>query len=130
VESADRADPLGHWARAVAGAVEPCLVIDASSVIVAMSPSCVAMMSLPESPVGSDLRTGPLRLVDFSAEGGKLSDTEVAKVPPILALSSGRLARGLIRIRCGETPITLDAIATPIGPVEAVAGSLTFFSPV
>jgi hypothetical protein len=123
-------DPLGHWVRAVAGAVEPCLVVDADGVIVAMSPSCVELLNLGASPVGADLRSGPLRLVDFSADGGKLSETEVGKVPPILAVSSGRLARGLIRVRCGDVAVTLDAIATPIGLTGAVAGSLTFFSPV
>ncbi len=131
VDSTDPTDdPLGHWVRAVAAAVEPCLVIDAAGMIVAMSPSCVELLSLAESPVGADLRSGPLRLVDFSADGGKLNDTEVGKVPPILAVSSGRLARGLIRVRCGDATVTLDAIATPIGLTGAVAGSLTFFSPV
>jgi hypothetical protein len=128
-EAADRlADPLGHWVRAVANAVEPCLVIDANGVIVAMSPSCVELMSLTSSPVGADLRKGPFRLIDFSADGGKLSKSEVDKVPPILAVSSGRLARGLIRVRCGDAVVTLDAIATPIGHTGSVAGSLTFFS--
>ena len=123
-------DPLDHWVRAVAGAVEPCMVIDAGGVIVAMSPACVELMGLGASPVGAELRKGPLRLIDFSGDGGKLSETEVGKIPPLLAVSSGRLARGLIRVRVGETPVTLDAIATPIGVVGAVAGSLTFFSPV
>lgn len=123
-------DPLGHWVRTVAGAVEPCLVIDPGGVMVAMSPSCVELMGLGASPVGADLRGGPLRLIDFSADGGKLSETEVGKVPSLLAVSSGRLARGLIRVRVGEAAVTLDAIATPIGPTGAVAGSLTFFSPV
>lgn len=131
VDSTDPADdPLGHWVRAVAGAVEPCLVIDAAGVIVAMSPSCVELLSLTGSPVGAALRNGPLRLVDFSADGGKLNETEMGKVPPILAVSSGRLARGLIRVRGGDAMVTLDAIATPIGLTDAVAGSLTFFSPV
>lgn len=123
-------DPLAHWVRAVASAIEPCLVIDADGVIVAMSPSCVELMSLTSSPVGADLRKGPIRLIDFSADGGKLSKSEVDKVPPVLAVSSGRLARGLIRVRCGEAVVTLDAIATPIGHTRSVAGSLTFFSPV
>jgi hypothetical protein len=123
-------DPLGHWVRAVSGAVEPCLVVDADGVIVAMSPSCLGIMKLTASPVGADLRSGTLRLIDFSADGGKLSDTEVAKVPPLLAVATGRLARGLIRVRCGAAVATLDAIATPIGPPNAIAGSLTFFSPV
>jgi len=123
-------DPLGHWVRAVAGAVEPCLVIDKRAVIVAMSQQCVAMLGLTRSPVGASLREGPLKLIDFSATGEKLPDNEVGKVPPILAVTSERLARGLIRLRCDGTTYTLDAIATPIGPPNAVAGSLTFFSPV
>jgi len=123
-------DPLRHWVRAVAGAVEPCLVIDKRAVIVAMSEQCVGMLGLTCSPVGASLREGPLKLIDFSAAGDKLSDNEVGKVPPILAVTSGRLARGLIRVRCGGTVHTLDAIATPVGPPNAVAGSLTFFSPV
>ena len=130
VDQLGHVDPLGHWVRAVSDAVEPCLVVDADGVIVAMSPSCVAIMELTASPVGADLRNGHLRMIDFSADGGRLSDTEVAKVPPLLAVSSGRLARGLVRVRSGDAVATLDAIATPIGPADAVAGSLTFFSPV
>jgi hypothetical protein len=106
------------------------MVIDTDGVIIAMSPECVSIMGLPASPVGAELRNGPLRLIDFSGDGGKLSESEVGKVPPILAVSSGRLARGLIRVRCGEASATFDAIATPIGPAGSVAGSLTFFSPV
>jgi len=123
-------DPLGHWVRAVAGAVEPCLVIDKRAVIVAMSQSCLAMFGLTGSPVGASLREGPLKLIDFSATGQKLPENEVGKVPPILAVTSERLARGLIRVRCDGVVYTLDAIATPIGPPGAVAGSLTFVSPV
>ena len=85
--------------RAVAGAVEPCLVIDKRGVIVAMSQPCVAMLGMPRAPVGASLREGPLKLIDFSAAGDKLSEHEVGKVPPILAVSSGRLARGLVRVR-------------------------------
>jgi hypothetical protein len=123
-------DPLGHWVRAVSGAVEPCLVVDDRAVIVTMSQSCVDMFGLTRPPVGASLRDGPLRLIDFSTSGGDLSENEVGKVPPILAVTSGRLARGLIRVRCNGSVSTLDAIATPIGPAETVAGSLTFFSPV
>jgi len=123
-------DPLSHWVRAVVGAVEPCLVIDKRAVIIAMSQLCVAMLGLVGSPVGASLREGPLKLIDFGPDGHKLTDNEVGKVPPILAVTSGRLARGLIRIRCDGAVYTLDAVATPIGPPDSVAGSLTFFSPV
>jgi hypothetical protein len=123
-------DPLGHWIRAVAGAVEPCLVVDKRAVIVAMSQPCVAMLGLAGSPIGASLREGPLKIIDFGVNGDKLSENEVGKVPPILAATSGRLARGLIRVRCDGSVYTLDAVATPVGPSNAVAGSLTFFSPV
>jgi hypothetical protein len=124
-------DPLGHWVRAVAGAVEPCLVVDKRAVIVAMSQPCVAMLGLARPPVGASLREGPLKLIDFGAAGDRLPDNEVGKVPPILAVTSGRLARGLIRVRCDGSVYTLDAIATPIGgSPDSAAGSLTFFSAV
>jgi hypothetical protein len=124
------ADPLDHWTRAVASAVEPCLIIDKNNVIIAISPSCVAMLGMKTSPVGESLRDGPLRLIDFSAGAGTLSRDEMRTVPPVLAVASGRLARGLIRVEYDGATYTLDAIATPIGPPDIVSGSLTFFSPV
>jgi hypothetical protein len=123
-------DPLAHWVRAVATAVEPCLVIDRNWVVVAMSPPGVAMLGLRRSPVGKSLRDGPLRLLDFSADGSRLPLDEMATVPPILSVTSGRLARGLIRVQCEGSVCTVDAIATPVGPPGTVAGSLTFLSPV
>jgi PAS domain-containing protein len=122
------ADPMKRWADAVVDAVEPCVVIDAAGQVVAMSPSCQRMFGLAEPPVGQPLHGGVLHLVDFSDERGALTDNEVGKIPPLLSLRSGRLARGLIRATCADTACTLDAIATPIGEQGAVIGSLTFFS--
>jgi hypothetical protein len=106
------------------------LVIDSRAVIVAMSQPCVEMLGLSAAPVGASLRAGPIKLIDFGADGDKLSENEVGKVAPILAVTSGRLARGLIRVKIKGSVYTLDAVATPIGRPDAVAGSLTFFSPV
>lgn len=124
------ADPMKRWADAVADAVEPCVVIDVDGNVVAMSPSCQRMFGLIEAPVGQPLHGGAMHLVDFSGEGGALTDNEVNKIPPLLSLRSGRLARGLIRATCANVACTLDAVATPIGESGAVIGSLTFFSPV
>jgi hypothetical protein len=123
-------EPFGCWASAVADAVEPSLVIDKEAYVVAMSPSCVTMLGLSEAPVGKPLNGGALRLIDFSSQAGVLTEAEIAKIPPLLALTSGRLARGLIRVECDEAVCTLDAIATPIGLQGDVVGSLTFFSTV
>jgi hypothetical protein len=52
----------------------------------------------------------------------------VGKIPPLLAMSSQRLSRGLLRVDRDGTTATLDAIATPLFDDGRLAGSLTFFS--
>lgn len=123
-------DPLRQWAETVRGAVEPCLVIDSYARVIAISSSCLGMLGLSRPPLGQRITDSTIRLIDFSAEGDVLTQTEVSKIPPLLSLSSGRLARGLIRVECDEGTCTLDAVATPIGEQTNVLGSLTFFSPV
>ena len=106
---------------------EPSLVIDASEVIVATSPAFESLVGLHRPAAGQGLLDGVLQLLDF-ADGGELAGAEIGKIPPLLALTSGRLARGLLRLRCGDTACTLDAIATPLFSGGATVGSLTFFS--
>jgi PAS domain-containing protein len=121
---------LDRWATAVADAAEPSLVIDEAAVIVAISASFEDLLGLTQSPVDRPLLDGVLQLLDF-ADGGALDAGEIAKTPPLLALSSGRLARGLVRVRCASGPCTFDAIATPLVDEDnEVCGSLTFFSTV
>jgi hypothetical protein len=120
---------LGRWAKAVADAVESSLVINAGSVVVALSPACQEMLGLDRPAIGRPLLE-VLRLLDFSNPGGALSQGEVRKIPPLLALDSGQLARGLIRVQCREGPCTVDAIATPVRDSAGKVGSLTFFCPV
>jgi hypothetical protein len=124
---------LDRWAAVVAQAAEPCLIIDSDAAIVAMSLPCAELFQLgdPADTVGRFLLNGVLRLVDFTANRTELTYTEADKIPPLLALSSGRLARGLMRVQCRQDPgrmRTVDAIATPIWEATAPAGSLTFFS--
>jgi hypothetical protein len=121
------------WASRVADATEPCLVIDAKALIVATSASCCTLLGLgdPPSTVGRFLLDGVLRLVDFTAARGELTQTEIDKIPPLLALSSGRLARGLMRVHDGVDgglDATVDAISTPLWDGTTAVGSLTFFS--
>ena len=128
-------DSFTHWSATVSRAAEPCLLIDLRMTIGAISVSCCDLLGLsaPAEVVGQPLLGGELRLVDFTAARGELTEQEVDKIPPLLALSSGRLARGLLRVQsdtAGTTDATVDAIATPLLIAGAVAGSLTFFSPV
>ena len=125
---------IDRWMSTVAAAAESCLVIDATTTIRAVSPSCSELLGLgkPIEAVGQPLLGGVLRLIDFTAGGGELDEPEVEKIPPLLAIRSKRLARGLMRVQIDgpEPHLTVDAIATPLMAADQVVASLTFFSPV
>lgn len=122
-----------RWTSTVAAAAEPCLVIDTATTILALSVSCCELFGLgkPLEVIGQPLGTA-LRLIDFTAGAAELDETDVEKIPPLLAIRSERLARGLLRVvpGPGEAPLTIDAITTPLLHNDRVAGSLTFFSSV
>ena len=73
-----------------------------------------------------------LRLSDFPAGAGRLDEPEVEKIPPVLAIRSQRLARGLMRVQTDlqQAHLTVDAVATPLMGHDQVVASLTFFSAV
>ena len=134
--------PVGHasdsftrWIAVVCAAAEPCMVIDAEMTIAAASSSCCRLLGLgtPGRAVGRPLLDAGLHLVDFTAARGELTEVDLDKIPPLLAITSGRLARGLLRMQPaapGATDATVDAVATPLLVRGAVAGSLTFFAEV
>jgi hypothetical protein len=125
---------IDRWISTVATAVEPCLVIDVTTRILAVSPSCSELLGLgkPVDAVGQPLLGGVLRLIDFTAGGGELDEPEIERIPPLLAIRSKRLARGLMRVLTDreESHLTVDAIATPLVEADQVGASMTFFSPV
>jgi hypothetical protein len=126
---------LDRWTNTVTVATEPCLIIDVDATILAVSPSCGELLGLgkPVEAVGQPLLDGGmLRLIDFTAGGGELTGPEIEKIPPVLAIRSGRLARGLMRVHTdpASAALTIDAIATPLVEGEQVVASLTFFSAV
>lgn len=124
---------VDRWTATVASATEPCLIINTATTIVAVSASCSELLGLgkPAEAIGQSLGS-VVRLLDFTAGAGELEESDAEKIPPLLALRSERLARGLLRVDPGpgETPLTVDAIATPLLDGTRVAGSLTFFSAV
>lgn len=128
-------DNVEQWSVTVSRALEPCLLIDRETTVVAVSASGCALLCLgdPDELVGLPLLEGGLRLLDFTANRCELTEQEVDKIPPLLALSSGRLARGLLRVQAATEnapDATVDAISTPVLADGQVAGSLTFFSEV
>lgn len=122
---------LVRWAASVAGATEPSLVLTADAVIVAISASCADLIGQadPATMPGMPMRDAVPQLVDFTESLGQLDHSEADKIPPLLAISSGRLARGLMRVICAGGKVrTMDAIATPLWDGRTLVGSLTFFS--
>jgi len=121
---------LAKWAMAAADAEEHCLVIDHDALIIAISASFEALLGLTVSAIGRPMVGSVMKLLDFG-DGFELLQAEVDKTPPLLALSSGRLARGLMRVRdASDASRTLDAISTPLIEQGAITGSLTFFGEV
>jgi hypothetical protein len=124
---------VDRWTSTVAAAVEPCLVLEFDYTIRALSASCSELLGLgqPADAIGRQLG-GALRLIDFTAGAAALEPPEAENIPPLLAIRSERLARGLMRVVADplEGPLTVDAIATPLLDGERVVGSLTFFSAV
>lgn len=120
---------LDRWAFVVSGAEEPCLLIDAHGIVVAASPGCGALFAFRAGDaVGRQLVDGVLRLLDFNAISGDLPEWEADKIPPMLAIRSGVLARGLVRVCTDDVAETVDAISTPIRQGGEIVGSLTFFA--
>ncbi len=118
-----------RWASTVAGAYEPCMVLDRRAHIAAASmPACRLLgFAGPDDAIGRWLFDHSLPLLDFTSEGAPLSDEDLQRIPPVLALSSGLLARGVLRVRTRDDIITMDAVSTPLRDHEVVIGSLTFF---
>ncbi|GAA4940694.1 PAS domain-containing protein [Actinoplanes utahensis] len=122
-----------RWTMTVAAADEPCLILGVDGTILAVSPSASELLGLgkPAEALGRRLSTA-LHLIDFTAGGSRLEDPEAENIPPLLALRSERLARGLMRVVPGEdeAPLTVDAVSTPLMAGDRVGGTLTFLSPV
>lgn len=120
---------LERWCSAAAEAPESCLVIDRDHNVLAVSASWCAMLGIADRTIvlGNHLLS-VVRPLDFG-DGAELDEGEAHKIPPLLAIKSRTLARGLVRVPgTGGAPITLDSVATPLLDGETVTGSLTFFA--
>jgi len=121
---------VDRWAAAVDGANEPCMVIDRYATIASISATAITLLGFASTSdaLGQCLYDRALPLIDFTADGSELGDDEIQRTPSVVALTSGLLARGVLRVRTGGEVTTMDAVATPLRQDDAVVGSLTFFS--
>ena len=96
------ASSLERWCAAAAHAPEACVVLDREHRVMAASDAWCALMGVPgQASVQGHPLLSVLRLLDF-ADGAELDDGEASKIPPLLAIKSRALARGLCASRTGR----------------------------
>jgi PAS domain-containing protein len=125
-----RVEPLAAWVAVASGSVDACLVLDDRGRVAGCSqPAGELLGELPKEMVGRPLVGDVIEVVDFSAQAGP-GDSYALRIPPLLALTSERPTRGLLRVRHGNgRRVTLDAVSAPVHAVGGIlAGSVSFFT--
>lgn len=121
------ADALARWVAVASASPDACIVVDHSGRVAAVSANAAALLGeAPAAMVGRGLVDGVLELVDFSDEAGPGD----RRIPPLLALTSDVLTRGLLRIRRSDgRRLTIDAVAAPLHAGGGrVVGALAFLA--
>lgn len=121
------AECLASWSRQIREADEPSFVVDRNGRVAAMSAGAGPLLGVdPGTCVGTHV-LDLLVLIDFTQTGVALLDAEMT-VPPLRALRSGRMSRGLVRLRLPEgTMPTYDVVGVPLAHS---AGALAFLTEV
>lgn len=115
---------IATWLPAVRAAAEACLLLDPAARICAASPGAASVLGAPPADVLGARFVDVVAAVDFTS--GAAADPEPERsLPPLRALATGGLARGLMRLRTGEgTLLTYDVVAVPLADG---GGVLAFF---
>lgn len=119
---------LSLWSAAVRGSADACMLLDTEAKVRATSTNCRELLGLADDIDSTDitLLESGIELLDFTASAGRLPYGEAHRMPPMQALTTGSLSRGLLRVYVGELPRTVDAVATPLHSTQTLIGSLTF----
>jgi len=132
VEAAGLTEPCGGvevWATVAAHSADLVLVLDATGRVLALSAAAAELIGAvgPHEAPGRHL-LDVLDLVDFNPTPGDAS-MYADRIPPLLAIASNALSRGLLRVRTGERTITVDAVAAPVHDVSGVlVGAVAFLA--
>ena len=120
---AHRPQARSAWLLAVRTAVEACLLLDGDGRICAASTAAAKLLNGVPDAIGAKF-ADLVSSVDFTS--GAAPDLEPERsMPPLRALATGGLARGLMRVRVSDgTLVTYDVVAVPLERQRAV---LAFF---
>ncbi len=118
---------IAAWAERVTEAQETAVLLNERGRVVAVSTGAALALNLdPTTCLGKPLLELVV-LVDFSETGVPVDDADV-QLPPLKALRSHTMARGLIRLRLpGGVLVTYDCVGVPLG---GETGALAFFAEV
>jgi hypothetical protein len=114
---------LESWAVKVREAAEAMLLVDASGRLVALSPLGAKLLALdPAASVGAML-LDLVEVVDFTSAAVPVPDPDV-QLPPLRAIVTGRLNRGLVRLRTGHGLSSYDVVGIPLADAAGAVGFL------
>lgn len=121
---------LTRWSTAIAGAPEPCVVLDVDGRVRALSEAAGELLGTTTSATLDRALLDVVEPIDFYT--GESPAEYADRIPPLIVLKTGGLQRGLLRVVRGDgSPLTLDAVATPLRDAAGtLVGSLTFFAAV
>jgi hypothetical protein len=115
--------PIATWLPAVRASAEACLLLDDKGRVCAASAGAGKVLGASPNTIGARFAE-LVSAVDFTS--GAAPDLEPERsMPPLRALATGGLARGLMRLRVGDgSLVTYDVVAVPL---EGSRGVLAFF---
>lgn len=119
--------PVAGWVGAVRSSGEACLLLEADGRVAAASDSAGPVLGTTSSAAIGARFVDLVTAVDFTSGAGPAQELE-RSIPPLRALATGGLARGLLRLRSvGGGLTTYDVVAVPLA---GQSGALAFFLPV
>jgi hypothetical protein len=118
---------IASWAERVTEAQETALLLNERGRVVAISTGAALALNLDVTTCLGKALLDLVVVVDFSATGVPVDDPDV-QLPPLKALRSQTMARGLVRLRLGRGVLTTyDCVGVPLA---GGAGALAFFAEV
>jgi PAS domain-containing protein len=115
---------LESWAAKVREAAEAMLAVDASGRLVALSPLAAKLLGLDPAAAVGVMLLDLVEVVDFTSAAVPVPDPDV-QLPPLRAIVTGRLNRGLVRLRTGHGLCSYDVVGIPLSDA---AGAVAFLA--